>query len=195
MTVRFDTERSLLANIDLGTRLKRLRTRQALSQKDLAGMVGVTPSTISQIESNLIYPFLPALFKMAQILTVDAGYFFQRDISGRRPMVFSGGGKEVRFPDLPKESIRGRHLLPVDLPAPLEPYLIEIPSGMKLPNHFFIHKGEEFGYLMEGELQVTVQNTVQQLSVGDVICLTRHIPSQWKNSGQQTAKLLCVKIL
>ncbi|MGD9009725.1 MAG: cupin domain-containing protein [Desulfobacteraceae bacterium] len=195
MTVRFDTERSLPANIDLGTRLKRLRTRQALSQKELAGMVGVTPSSISQIESNLIYPSLPALFKMAQVLSVDAGYFFQRDINGRRPIIFPGGGKEVRFTDLPKESIRGRHLLPADQPAPVEPYVIEIPAGKKLPGHFFVHKGEEFGYVMEGELEVTVQNASQQLNAGDVIYLTRHIPSQWKNSGKKTAKLLWVKVL
>jgi transcriptional regulator with XRE-family HTH domain len=195
MTVRFDTERSLPANIDLGTRLKRLRTRQALSQKELAGMVGVTPSSISQIESNLIYPSLPALFKMAQVLSVDAGYFFQRDINGQRPIIFPGGGKEVRFTDLPKESIRGRHLLPADQPAPIEPYLIEIPAGKKLPDHFFVHKGEEFGYVMEGKLEVTVQNASQQLVAGDVIYLTRHIPSQWKNSGKNTAKLLWIKVL
>ena len=195
MTVRFDTERSLPANIDLGTRLKRLRTRQSLSQKELAGMIGVTPSSISQIESNLIYPSLPALFKMAQILSVDAGYFFQRDIDGHRPVVFSGGGKAVRFSDVPKESIQGSHLLPADQPAPLEPYLIEIPAGKKLPGHFFVHKGEEFGYLIEGELQVTVQDASQNLKAGDVIYLTRHIPAQWKNSGRQTAKLLWIKIL
>lgn len=195
MTVRFDTERSLPAKIDLGTRLKRLRTRQALSQKELASMVGVTPSSISQIESNLIYPSLPALFKMAQILGVDAGYFFQRDISGQRPIVFSGGGKEVRFADLPKESIRGYHLLPADQPAPVEPNLIEIPAGKKLSGHFFVHKGEEFGYVMEGKLEVTVQNASHQLNAGDVIYLTRHIPSQWKNSGKKTAKLLWIKVL
>jgi DNA-binding XRE family transcriptional regulator/quercetin dioxygenase-like cupin family protein/KaiC/GvpD/RAD55 family RecA-like ATPase len=195
MAVNFDSERSLPANIDLGTRLKQLRTKQSLSQKDLAGMVGVTPSTISQIESNLIYPSLPALFKMAQILAVDAGYFFQKEVNGQRPSVYTGGGKAVRFSEMPKGSIQGRVMLPVDLPAPIEPYVIEIPAGKKLPSHFFVHKGEEFGYVLEGVLQVTIQNTAKQLSAGDVIYLTRHIPSQWKNTGDQPAKLLWLKIL
>jgi DNA-binding XRE family transcriptional regulator/quercetin dioxygenase-like cupin family protein/KaiC/GvpD/RAD55 family RecA-like ATPase len=195
MTVTFDTEKSLPANIDLGTRLRQLRTRKDLSQKDLAGMVGVTPSTISQIESNLIYPSLPALFKIAQILAVDAGYFFQKEISGQQPSVFSGGGKSVGFPDMPKGSIRGRVLLPVDLPAPIEPYLLEIAAGKKLPSHFFIHKGEEFGFMLEGELQVTIQNSIKQLNAGDVVYLTRHIPSQWKNNGKTPARLLWIKVL
>lgn len=195
MTVTFDVEKSIPAGIDLGGRLKDLRTKKGLSQKELAGMVGVTPSTISQIESNLIYPSLPALFKMAQILAVDAGYFFYKESSDRRPAVFSGGGKAVRFPDLPKESISGRLLLPVDLPAPIEPYLLEIPPGAKLPSHFFVHKGEEFGYLLEGELQVTIQNSARHIAAGDVIYLTRHIPSQWKNTGKYPARLLWLKVI
>jgi DNA-binding XRE family transcriptional regulator/KaiC/GvpD/RAD55 family RecA-like ATPase len=195
MAVTFDSEKSLPATIDLGVRLKQLRTRQELSQKDLANMVGVTPSTISQIESNLIYPSLPALFKMAQILSVDAGYFFQKDNNGRQPTVFSDGGKSVRFSDMPKGSIRGRALLPVDLPSPIEPYLLEIPAGKKLPSHFFVFKGEEFGFVLEGELQVTIQNSVKQLTAGDVVYLTRHIPSQWKNNGTTPARLLWIKVL
>ena len=158
-------------------------------------MVGVTPSTISQIESNLIYPSLPALFKMAQIMSVEAGYFFQKESSPQRPSVFTGGGKAVRFPDLPKECISGRLLLPVDIPSAIEPYLIEIPAGARLPSHFFVHKGEEFGFVITGELQVTIQNSVKQLTGGDVVYLTRHLPSQWKNIGQQTARLLWMKVL
>ena len=195
MTVTFDLEKSVPASIDLGGRLKALRTRKGLSQKELAGMVGVTPSTISQVESNLIYPSLPALFKIAQILAVEPGYFFHKESSGQRPSVFSGGGKVIRFPDLPKDNISGRHLLPVDLPAPIEPYLLEIPAGAKLPSHFFVHKGEEFGFLLEGELQMTLQNVVKQLGKGDVVYLTRHLPSQWKNPGQKTARLLWIKVL
>lgn len=195
MAVSFDVEKTVPSSLDLGARLKQLRTKQGMHQKELAGMVGVTPSTISQIESNLIYPSLPALFKMAQILTVDVGYFFQKESAGQKPSVFSGGGQTVRFPDLPKGSIKGQHLLPVDIPSAIEPYFLEIPAGKKLPAHFFVHKGEEFGFLFEGQLQVTIQNSAKQLTAGDVVYLTRHIPSQWKNTGKQAARMIWLKIL
>ena len=166
-----------------------------VTQEELAGMVGVTPSTISQIESNLIYPSLPALFKMAQVLSVDAGFFFQKETARQEPSVFAGGGKAVRFPDLPKGSIKGQHLLPPDIPSSVEPFFLEIPAGKKLSGHFFVHKGEEFGFLFEGRLQVTIQNSVKQLSAGDVVYLTRHIPSQWKNTGKTAARMIWLKIL
>lgn len=194
MAVSFDVEKTVPSSLDLGARLKQLRTKQGMHQKELAGMIGVTPSTISQIESNLIYPSLPALFKMAQILSVDVGYFFQKESAGQKPSVFSGGGRTVRFPDLPKGSIKGQHLLPVDMPSAIEPYFLEIPAGKKLPAHFFVHKGEEFGFLFEGELQVTIQNSVKQLAAGDVVYLTRHIPSQWKNTGKKAARMIWLKI-
>jgi DNA-binding XRE family transcriptional regulator len=195
MAVSFDIEKTIPSSMDLAARLKELRTKQGMNQKELAGMVGVTPSTISQIESNLIYPSLPALFKMAQILSVDPGYFFHKETPEQRPSVFTGGGKAVNFPDLPKGCIKGQHLLPLDLPSSLEPYFLEIPAGKKVPSHFFVHKGDEFGFLFEGELQVTIKNLTKQLTAGDVVYLTRHIPSQWKNNGKKAARMLWLKIL
>ncbi len=63
LDVAFETETGKGGNIDLGGRVKQIRNRQSMPQKELAALVGVTPSTISQIESGTIYPSLPALFK------------------------------------------------------------------------------------------------------------------------------------
>lgn len=195
MTVSFDVDKPLPEKTDLGMRLKALRTRQGMAQKDLAARVGVTSSTISQIESSSIYPSLPALFKMAQVLSVEVGYFFQNKGGRDRPAVFSGKGKAVYFSRLPKGSIEGRLLLPVNTEAGVEPYILGIPAGKRLPEHFFSFKGEEFGYLIEGELQVVFKDTVQTMVAGDVIHLSNHMPTEWKNSGKQMAKLLWLKLL
>ena len=195
ISVAFDADRPITEKIDLGGRLKSIRTRQGLSQKELAGLVGVTPSTISQIESNLIYPSLPALIKMAQVLTVDVAYFFHKQGERQKPAVFPGEGKSVHFSHLPKGILTGRQLLPVDLPAGVEPYTLEIAAGKKMATHFFAHKGEEFGYLLEGELEVTIRNAVQTMRAGDVIFLARDMPTQWRNPLDQTARLLWLKIL
>ncbi|RJQ65811.1 MAG: helix-turn-helix domain-containing protein [Desulfobacteraceae bacterium] len=195
MSVGFDADRPMTEKIDLGGRLKSVRLRKGLSQKELAGLVGVTPSTISQIESNLIYPSLPALVKMAQVLAVETAFFFKRNGVDQKPVVFSGPGKSVHFPHLPKSGIEGWQLLPVDFAAGVDPYILEIPGGTKLPAHFFPHKGQEFGYLVEGQLEVTINNSVQTVRAGDVILLTRENPTQWKNSRKDTARLLWLKIL
>lgn len=192
--IGFEKGRQLLDPFDLGTRIKAIRQKQGLSQKELAAMTGVTPSTISQVESNLIYPSLPALFKMAENLSVSVGSFFQAK-TGERRVVFPGGaGIAVNFAEAPKGALKGELLTPPDLDAKSEPYLIKILPKKKLSAHFFVHKGEELGYLVAGELQVIIRNETHSLYPGDTICLVNDTPTQWKNTGSQTAVLFWVKV-
>lgn len=195
MTVSFDAEKRTSGRIDLGLRLKELRTKRGLSQTELAKLVGVTPSTISQIESNLIYPSLPALLKMAEVLSVEVSSFFQESSEVGKRLVFpSSESMDVKLTDLPEGSINLKLLTPVDFNPKAEPYLIEIPPNKTVPSHFFIHKGEEVGYMISGRLQLKCDNALHNLRAGDVVYLTNDIPSQWKNPGPGPAKMLWMKI-
>lgn len=195
LNVYFDAEKRSTGWFDLGLRLKEFRTKQGLSQTELAKLVGVTPSTISQVESNLIYPSLPALLKMAEVLAVDISSFFQGSADVKNRVIFpSGESKDVKFPDLPKDSIQGHLLTPVDFEPKAEPYLIEIQPNKTLPSHFFIHKGEEIGYLLSGKLQLKLGKAVYTVRARDTIYLTTEMPSQWKNPGPGLARLLWMKI-
>ena len=193
-TINFESNKRALGKYDLGMAIKGIRANQGLSQKDLAKFVGVTPSTISQIETNLIYPSLPALIKIAEMLSVEIGTLFKGKTNSADRTVFTGGGENVNFPYLPKGSVKGRLLVPANLDAKVELYLIEIPSKKKLPSHFFLHKGEELGYMLSGKLQVVIRNAVHQINAGDVVYFTSDLPSNWENTGSIAAKLLWIKI-
>ena len=157
--------------------------------------MGVTPSTISQVESNLIYPSLPALLKMAEVLAIDVSSFFQETSDVKKRLVFPGAeAMEVRFSEVPEGSLAARLLTPVDFDAKAEPYLIEIQPNKSLSSHFFIHKGEEIGYLLSGKLQVKLEKAAYTLRAGDVVYLTSEMPTEWKNPGPSVAKLLWIKI-
>jgi transcriptional regulator with XRE-family HTH domain len=195
LNVVFESERRTTGRINLGMRLKELRTKRGLSQTELAKLVGVTPSTISQVESEIIYPSLPALLKMAEVLSVEMSAFFQESADVRNRVIFPAAeAVDVKFPDLPKGSVRGKLLTPLDFEPKAEPYMIEIPPEESLASHFFIHKGDEFGYLMAGKLQLKLEKAVYTLQPGDVIYLTSEMPSQWKNPGPETARMVWIKI-
>jgi transcriptional regulator with XRE-family HTH domain len=194
--IYFDSENRSTGSIDMGMRLKELRVKRGLSQTEVAKLIGVTPSTISQIESNLIYPSVPALLKMAEILNIDVSAFFQVGAEGRPKNVFtSSDASDIRFDDLSEESISGKLLTPLDFEAKAEPYIIEIAPNKSIPAHFFIHKGEELGYLLSGELQMNMEKTTYTARAGDLIYLTNDIPAWWKNTGAETAKLLWIKVM
>ena len=195
MQVSFEAEAHPVSRIDVGSRLKELRTLQGLSQSDLARQVGVTASTISQVEGNLIYPSVPALLKLAEVLGVEVGQLFQETRLIQRKIHFTAGdAMEIRSTDFPQALVAGKRLLPLNMDTDAEPFLIEVLPGSTLQSHFFAHKGQEFGYLLSGRLHLTVNSTDYTLKPGDLIYLTSETPGQWINSGKETARLLWVNI-
>lgn len=195
LTVTFQDEQGASRRIELGLRLKDIRIKRGFSQTELAKLVGVTPSTISQVESNLIYPSLPALLKMAEVLSVDVSSFFRSKAEIPKRLVFpSGDATEVKFPNTPEDAVRAKLLVPVDFEGDAEPYLIEIAPDTKLSSHFFIYKGEEMGYVLAGKVQVAVDREIYKLRAGDTIYLTSEMPSLWHNPGPATARLLWIKV-
>lgn len=193
--VAFSPDSSGTGQINLGRHLKTLRTRRGLSQTELAKQVGVTPSTISQVEHNQIYPSLPALIKISEILSVDASYFLKDDPHKVKKVIFSGSdATPMPIRDLSESRISSKLLRPVGFESRIEPYLIEIPPGVTLADHFFFHKGEEIGYLLSGELHVTIDQAEAAVRAGDMICLTSEIPSRWHNKGKKTASMLWLKV-
>ena len=191
LNITFDDERRPSGLMELGQRIKALRLKRGLSQTELAQSVGVTPSTISQVESNLIYPSLPALFKMAEILAVEGHSFFLDQGKEKHRVIFTRQeATDLRMTGMPEFSIQTKRLTPVDLEAKVEPFLIEIPPRQSLSTHFFFHKGEEMGYLLAGKLSVKMPSGEYELQSGDLIYLTSEIPTAWTNPGPEPARLL-----
>lgn len=195
LNITFEDDRRTLGRPGLGLRIKEIRTSKGISQSELAKLIGVTPSTISQVESNLIYPSLPALLKMGEVLSVEMSSFFGTRSQSEKQVVFPfSASAELKLPKVREESISVRMLTPVVHAAQADLYLIEIAPDTKLHSHFFVHKGEEAGYLLSGILQMTLDESVQRVLSGDVVYLTKEIPSQWANPGPEIARLLWIKI-
>jgi transcriptional regulator with XRE-family HTH domain/KaiC/GvpD/RAD55 family RecA-like ATPase len=191
----FEAEARGGTRLSLGGRLRELRSRRGLSQTELAKCVGVTPSTISQVESNLIFPSLPALFKMAEVLGVATGALFEPgEVAGETVVFPAAQATPLTFPDLPRNALKGKRLTPVAFSGRAEPMLLEIAPRRRISGHFLRHKGEELGYLAAGTLQLKIGGEAYTAAAGDLIYLTRQLPAQWFNPGPETARLLWIKL-
>jgi len=179
----------------LGTKIREIRTKKKISQSELARLIGVTPSTISQVEGNLIYPSLPALLKMAEVLSVDVGSFFGTRVRASRQLVFpSSEAVGLGLLDGREHGIKGKVLVPETRDTRGKLYVIEFAANARLSSHFLFHKGDEAGYLISGLLHTTVGDETHRLMSGDVIYLTSETPTSWHNPGNETAVLLWLKI-
>jgi transcriptional regulator with XRE-family HTH domain len=192
----FESQRQIKTKFDLGAKIKSMRMMRGISQKNLANLTGVTPSTISQVEKNLIYPSLPALFRIAESLSVEVATFFRgHGLDENRYIYPEDERSTTSLKNITPQDADGQLLLPPDIDAPAEAVMIVIQPERKLSSHFFAHKGEELGYLLEGHLEMTVDNQSYEINPGDTVYLNKDIPGQWRNTATTPAKLLWFKFL
>jgi transcriptional regulator with XRE-family HTH domain/KaiC/GvpD/RAD55 family RecA-like ATPase len=190
----FESQRQLKPRFDLGARIKTIRIMRGISQKELAGLTGVTPSTISQVEKNLIYPSLPALFRIAESLSVEVATLFKEQGVQQNVCVYPVDSRSATsLQKVGKDKAEAELLLPPDVDTPAEAIIIRIQPGKKLTGHFFAHKGSELGYLISGQLEMTVENHSYKVAPGDTIYLEKDTPGNWSNTSEQVAELLWLK--
>ena len=67
-----------------GDRLAELRSDQSMTQKQLAGMLYVSPGTISNYENNVYYPDVEKLIALADLFHVTTDYLL--GLTDRREM-------------------------------------------------------------------------------------------------------------
>jgi transcriptional regulator with XRE-family HTH domain/KaiC/GvpD/RAD55 family RecA-like ATPase len=194
LTVLFEEEEQGPGQLNLGLRIKKLRLKRGLSQTKLAKLVGVNPSSISQVESNLVYPSLPALLKIAEVLAVNISSLFQQMPYQKKRIIFPvADAFDMNFRNIQNGAIQGKLLTPPDFEGKMEPYLLEIEPKQELPTHFFVHKGEEMGYLISGRLKMALNGVTYTIRAGDIIYLSSDMPNSWKNMGPMVARLLWIK--
>jgi transcriptional regulator with XRE-family HTH domain/KaiC/GvpD/RAD55 family RecA-like ATPase len=195
LDVRFESQDRASGPYDIGDRLKALRLQKGVSQTKLARLTGVTASTISQIESNLIFPSLPALFRMAEIMSVDVSAILGDVHHQSRKVVFPNTeAQPAKLSASSKPEVKALLLAPGKIELAAEPHLIEIAAHRKLNGHFSAHKGPELGYVLSGSARLTVDNTQHTAQTGDTIYLARETPQQWENPGPEPLRLFWVTI-
>src|ERR1700683_5798374 len=82
--------------IDVGARLRSVRTSFSLSQRELARRAGVTNGLISLIEQNRVSPSVSSLKKVLDGVPMSLAEFFTLDLSAA-PQAFFGAEELVEL--------------------------------------------------------------------------------------------------
>ncbi|MCI8497774.1 MAG: helix-turn-helix transcriptional regulator [Bacilli bacterium] len=83
--------------MDIGTRIKKQRERQNISQEDLAYKVYVSRQTISSWETNKSYPDIKSLIILSNIFNVSLDDFIKGDIEEMRKKIDTEKIKEFNM--------------------------------------------------------------------------------------------------
>jgi len=179
---------------NLGDKIRILRKRLGMTQRELAEQVGLTPSFISQLEKNLISPSLDSLLKLSEKLNTQPIYFLTDEESGfwQKMVIKPSERQDIHPADLKTSDVKFQLLVSDVINRRMEPYLLTLNEGASIDGHFFRHKGDEFAYVMEGELEVEIEGGRQRVGRGDSLYIESAVPTKWTNLGRGGAVLLWV---
>jgi transcriptional regulator with XRE-family HTH domain len=163
----------------LGQNLRALRKAKALTLAQLGEKAGLSASYLSQLERGVTMPSLPRLTSIAEALGVEVRYFFEKDADSPRTIKANQGKKLRGGPGISVE------LLSADpFGKAIQPYRMVCAPGAK-QEHRSTYPGEWCGFVLKGELTVTVGAETFVLAAGDSIHYHRHQPHSWRNDGTE----------
>ena len=168
----------------LGEKVQKLRESHEWSLEDLAQRTGHTPEFIQQVENNEVVPSVSFLLRISKALDVDPGTFLRDDekaaIQDQRAQAFIKRTKNYYYQTLTPgaENLHLRGFM-----ITIEPKQAHKPVAYK-------HEGEEFIYVMEGSLELTLDHKIKHLKVGESIHYNSEIPHKLKNLGNDTTRCL-----
>lgn len=160
--------------------------------KDLAELVGYDESMISKIEAGKVTPSLTMLSRIVSALDRDLASFFGLAVDSHR-LVQSPGERVVVEGDALRggEGVSYERMVPLAAGNLLEAnvHVVE-PGGAKTDN--ITHQGETTGYLIEGELELTIDGETYNMTAGDSFFFKAYLPNSYRNTGTAQARIIWV---
>lgn len=171
--------------MEIGKKIKELRTLCNLTQEELANRTELTKGYISQLENDLAEPSISTLEDIVNALGTNLTEFFKQDEKNK--LVFS---KEDYF--LKENSdYQVEWLVPNAQKNEMEPILITINpnSQTEIDNP---HEGQEFGYVLEGEIQLCYDNKVLKVKKDETFYYDSNKNHYLKNTTDKICKIIWV---
>jgi electron transfer flavoprotein alpha subunit len=169
-----------------GTMVRQLREARDWSAEELARRTGQTPDFIAQVETDQMSPPVAFILRMAQAMEVDPGTFLSKEeqatIRDRRAQAYHQRTRNYSYTTLTPDG-ENSHLRA--FMVTIEPHLAHKPVAYK-------HEGEEFVFVMTGDLELTLGSKVRKLKTGESIHFNSDVPHKLKSISSEPTRCLVV---
>jgi len=172
----------------VGQGVRALRQRKGWTLEELSSRCGLSISFLSQVERGLSSLSISSLHSICEALEVPMTHFFA-ETSTNGPLVVRAGDPRSRI--LIGDSHVTYNMLSASFPnRVLEALISEYPPHYSPP--LVTHEGEEFGYVLEGNILLQVGNQEETLEPGDSFHIISSQPHTVQNPSDKPARILWV---
>jgi transcriptional regulator with XRE-family HTH domain len=176
------------ADVKVGRRVRALRLERKLSLSELAGKTGISIGALSQIERGMsslrvrvIWPLAAALDIEPSALIAEAG-----DAAGDLYSVRAGSRRSL---PVRSEGIAKELLSPPA--AALTGLMVSVEPGGGTAESY-AHAGHEFGLVLAGEVELTVDGQKYLLKAGDSFAFKSTLSHTFRNPGVERCRIVWV---
>jgi len=180
----------------VGEKIRQIRELKKVSIEELAERSGMETAMIQRIEQERNIPSLAPLIKIARSLGVRLGTFLD-DSDSFGPVVVRSGDYHhgVRFTSQSSEAREHLNFFSLAFDKAgrnMEPFIVDIEPGLQSDYMLSSHEGEEFIYVLEGEIEINYGKEVYKLAKGDSIYLDSIVLHNVHAGNNHPAKILAV---
>jgi len=168
----------------IGSHLRKLRAKRRLSLAQVARTVGISVGFLSALERSQMSGSVGTLRKLARFYRTNILDFFDatgasaRQVRPEQRKVLEAG------PGVQMELLAWGNTV-------MEPHLFRV-APKAGSGDSYTHEGEEFLYVLRGELAITLEKEEYRLKAGDSFYFESATPHHWRNPGQAETWVLWV---
>lgn len=171
--------------VEIGKKIKQLRWKLDLTQEELASRTDLTKGYISQLENDLSSPSIATLESILQVLGVSLEEFFSEPKSEKivyksSEYTYSQNGGGV-----------STWLVSNSQSKEMEQIILTLPEGAESEERYPF-EGEEFGYVLEGKIEIISLKERYKLKKGDSFSIDGKKQHKIKNISKGESKILWV---
>jgi transcriptional regulator with XRE-family HTH domain len=175
------------ASFKLGEKIKNLRKNKNLTIEDISQKTGFDKSLLQDIEDEKVHPPLAVIIKLSKALDTIMSSLLSE--GGKKYSVMRAKDHKVhprKANELYKyfslsEEVEERHL---------DSFIVKL-----YPNdnqELTVHDGEEFIYVLDGEVKVLIDNNTEIISIGESIHYHSTLPHFITSNTNEPALILAV---
>jgi len=177
---------------DIGAKVRGMRRMKKLRLKDVAESINCSESLLSKIENNKVQPSLKVLHRLAAELGTTIGALFA-DEPREEVIIRSAAERPVvtTRADVNAGAIRIERISPFGDDQLLEANVHVIDSDTNSGGEIS-HVGEEVGYVLEGELELMIEDKAYTLSAGDSFYFRSELRHSYRNPGTTVTRVIWI---
>lgn len=181
---------------NIGEKIRNFREMRMITLEDLAINSNMDPAQLRKIEKDSVIPSLGPLIRIARALGVRIGTFLD-DIGQVGPVLVKAGQEQSSISFASSDPATRQHLNFYSLAADksgrhMEPFIVEIEPELASDYKLSSHEGEEFIFVLEGEVEINYGKDLYHLSKGDSIYYDSIVSHNVHAGSDKPAKVLAI---